>query len=146
MTKHMMGAALVACVIALISVPLTAQNSVQTAGVKTQAGAKDTNVKTDNALNSPDQKIAAPERKGGPKAKALTCNAHIDNQTPLYVRYYMNGDLEAIIGPYGDYYPAYTLGNAVLYAKAVFPDGSFLSFGPRNYSCSGSDFTWTLTP
>lgn len=147
MARYAVWVVLVACVIALVALPMPAQNSVQTNGVKVQAGAKDTNIKNDNPLNSQDQKIAPPAKKGGPTAKAgWTCDGHIDNRTPYYVRYYMNGELEALIGPYGDYYPAYTHGNAVLYARAVFDDGSSLSFGPRTLACTGSDFTWSLTP
>ena len=147
MAKYLVCFLLVACALALVSVPVTAQNSFQTIGVKAKADAPDGNVKHDNITNSPDQKLAPPQKKGGPASKAgYTCDGHIDNRTGLYVRYYMNGELEAIIGPYGDYFPAYTHGSVVLYARAVFDDGSVLTFGPRNYSCVGSDFTWSLTP
>jgi len=147
MKKYLVCVALLACAIALVSLPVAAQNSFLTNGVKAKPDAADPNIKHDEVTNSPDQKVAPPQKKGGPASKAgYTCDGHIDNRTSLYVRYYMNGDLEAIIGPYGDYYPAYTHGNAVLYAKAVFEDGSVLTFGPRTYSCVGSDFTWSLTP
>jgi hypothetical protein len=132
-------------VIALVSVPLTAQNTIQTSGVKAQAGAKDSNIKNDNALNSADQKIAPPAKKGGPAAKGVYCELHIDNRTPYYVRFYMNGELGAIIGPFGDYYPDITSGLAVLYGRAVFDDGSAYTFGPRDYQCSGGSATWSLT-
>lgn len=147
MAKYLGCAVLVAFAIAMVSIPVTAQNSFQTNGVKAKASATDGNIKRDDVTNSMDQKLAPPQKKGGPASKAgYTCDGHVDNRTPLYVRYYMNGDLEAIIGPYGDYYPAYTHGTAVLYAKAVFDDGSVLTFGPRSYTCVGSDFTWSLTP
>jgi hypothetical protein len=146
MAKYFVLAVVIACVVVLVSVPMTAQK-FQTSGVKAQAGAKDANVKNDNPVNSPDVKKAPPPKKGGPAAKGgMYCDGHVDNRTPYYVRYYMNGDLEAIIGPYGDYYPAYTHGTAVLYGKVVFDDGSVSTFGPREYVCTGNDFTWTLAP
>jgi hypothetical protein len=147
MGKYLVWAALVICIAALVSIPLAAQN-VENSGVKAQANAQDTHVKNSNPTNSPDTKIAPPQKKGGPTAKGPwgTCILHIDNHTGLIVQFYFNGVLDGVIGPWGDFYPSITQGNAELYARAVFDDGSVLTFGPRDYHCSGADFTWTLTP
>ena len=148
MGKYLVRFMLAACFAALVSIPLAAQNnSAENKGVKGQANAQDANVKNNNSTNSPDTKIAPPERKGGPKAKGPwgTCTLHIDNRTGFIVQFYFNGTLDGLIGPWGDLYPSITQGNAQLYARAVFDDGSSLAFGPREYHCSGGDFTWSLT-
>ena len=148
MTKYLLRAALVACIAALVSIPMTAQNTADTSGVKGQAKAQDSNIKDNSTTNSPDQKIVPPPGKGGPQAKGPwgTCVLHIDNHTPYYVQFYFNGDLDGVIGPWGELYPDITPGMAQLYARAVFNDGTVLTFGPREYRCNGGDFRWTLTP
>jgi hypothetical protein len=148
MSKHLLRALLVACITGLVSFPILAQGTVETSGVKGQANSKDAHIKTSNATNSADQKIVPPPSKGGPTAKGPygTCTLHIDNHTPLFVNLYMNGEFAGTVGPYGDLYPNITPGMAELYARAVFDDGSVLTFGPRDYRCSGSDFVWRLVP
>jgi len=132
---------------ALVSIPLAAQ-TVSTKGVKGAAVAKDPNVNTTNMMNSDHPNIAAPEKKGGPKSRGLggTCDIHVDNHTPYYVQFYFNGNPAGVLGPWGDLYPNITQGNAQLYARAVFSNGQVMTFGPRALTCTGSDFTWTLTP
>lgn len=146
MRKHLTRALVVACIIGLVSFPIAAQNTAETSGVKGKANAKDTHVKSSDATNSSDQKIVPPPGKGGPKAKGPwgTCTLHIDNHTPFYVTAYVGGYVVGVVGPWGDLYPNITPGIAELYARAVFDDGTVLTFGPREYQCSGNDFVWKL--
>jgi hypothetical protein len=146
MRKYLLCAAIL-CLTAMVSAPLTAQ-TVSTKGVKGSASAKDPNIQSDNVKNPLHPNIAAPEKKGGPKSRGLggTCDIHVDNHTPYYVQFYFNGQLTGVLGPWGDLYPNITQGNAQLYARAVFDNGSVMTFGPRALTCTGSDFTWTLTP
>jgi hypothetical protein len=148
MTKYLVRTALVACIATLISIPLAAQNPAEDSGAKGQANTQDTHIKNSNPTNSPDQKIAPPPSKGGPKAKGAwgTCDLHIDNRTGLIVQVFFQGNLVGVVGPWGDLYPNITPGVAELYARAVFDDGSVLTFGPREYRCNGRDFTWSLVP
>ena len=100
-------------------------------------------------MNAPDQKIIGPASKGGPRAKGpYDCHLHVDNHTALYVDFYFNGAPAGSMGPWGDLYPQITEGHASLYARAVFNDGSSVTFGPRDYVCTGDDnrYTWTLNP
>jgi hypothetical protein len=148
MAKYLVRVALVTCIAVLVSLPMAAQNTAETSGVKGQADTQDSHIKSNSLANSPDQKIVAPQSKGGPQAKGPwgTCNIHIDNHTPYIVQFYFNGDLDGVMGPWGDLYPNITQGVAELYARAVFDDGTVLTYGPREYRCSGGDFRWTLTP
>lgn len=145
MKRSMSWAAMVGMAV-LISVPLAAQ-SVSTAGVKGQAGS-DPHVKSDSANNPEHPKVPAPPSKGGPKSRGLngTCNIHVDNRTPYYITFYFDGNPAGALGPWGDLMPNITQGVAEIYAKAVFTNGSVLTFGPRDLRCTGGDFTWTLTP
>jgi len=139
--------AAVVCIAALVSIPLAAQN-VATSGVKGSSSDKDTHIKSEKAVNSVDQKIPAPEKKGGPKSRGLngTCNIHVDNRTPYYVTFYFDGQPAGALGPWGDLLPNITQGVAQIYARATFTNGSVLTFGPRDLRCTGGDFTWTLNP
>ena len=139
--------AAIVCVAVLVSIPLAAQ-SVSTSGVKGKAGGSDPHIKSNSMNNSESPKIPAPPKKGGPKSRGLngTCNIHVDNRTPYYITFYFDGQPEGALGPWGDLMPNITQGVAEIYAKAVFTDGSVLTFGPRDLRCTGGDFTWTLTP
>jgi hypothetical protein len=147
MGKHLIRAAFVACIATLLSIPMAAQKAAENSGVKAQANVPDTHVKNDSPTNSLGQKIAPPPSKGGPKAKGPwgTCNVHVDNRTGLIVYFYFQGTREGVVSPWGDLYDNITPGVAELYGRAVFDDGSELTFGPRQYRCTGDDFTWTLT-
>lgn len=135
------------CMMALVSIPVTAE-SAASKGANASASARDNNIRSDNMMNSKNSMVAAPENKGGAKSRGLngTCNIHVNNKTGYYVTFYFNGDVAGALGPWGDLYPNSTEGRGVLYARAVFNDGSVMTFGPQNFTCTGSDFTWTLTP
>ncbi len=146
MNKRFVWAAAL-CLTALLSIPAMAQG-VSAKGIKKAASANDLNIHNDSLVNSMNSAVPAPASKGGFSARGLngTCNIHVNNKTGYYITFYFNGNAAGAIGPWGDLYPTSTEGNAVLYARAVFTDGSVLTFGPQNFTCTGTDFTWTLTP
>lgn len=148
MQKQLLRILVFACMTALVSFPIAAQNSSESSGVKGQANAQDTHIKKGSSTNSPDQKVVPPASKGGPAAKGPwgTCNVHIDNRTPFIVEVYVSGEYAGAVGPWGDLYPNVTPGIVELYARALFSDGSVLTFGPQDYRCSGNDFRWRLNP
>ncbi|HLJ78478.1 MAG TPA: hypothetical protein VKT75_13735 [Acidobacteriaceae bacterium] len=145
MRKHWLWTA---CMAVALPVSVAAQNAVTTSGNKADASAPDTHIRSNSLTNSTDQKIAPPPSKGGPTAKGPygTCTVHVDNGTGYIVQFYFNGSLAGVMGPWGDLYPNITPGKAELYARAVFDDGTVLTFGPREFLCSGTDLHWTLTP
>ena len=147
MKKNLAWLAMLCITAAIVSAPLVAQ-TVSDKGVKKSKGAHDVNIQSDEMMNSEHPDIAAPESKGGMKRRGLggTCNIHVDNHTPYYVTFYFNGNATGAIGPWGDLYPNITQGNAALYARAVFTNGTVLTFGPRAFTCTGTDFVWTLAP
>lgn len=150
MKNYLVRGVAIACVAALTALPMAAQKSVsmKSKGVQAQAGAKDTHINSDSMMNTPGQKFVAPASKGGPAAKGPGCQLRVNNSTAWYVQFYFNGNPLGTIGPWGDYYPSITLGNAQLYGRAVFTNGTVFTFGPVNYNCviNGSTYTWTLNP
>ncbi len=130
------------CFAALVSIPASAE-SASTKGVKAAASSHDKNIRSDAMANSFSHPAAAPAKSRGLNG---TCNVRVANDTGYYVTFYFNGYAAGAIGPWGALTPNITEGNAVLYARAVFTDGSVLTFGPRDLTCTGTDFTWTLTP
>jgi hypothetical protein len=145
MMKYLMRMGLIVSLAALVALPLAAQNNnVITDGAKGGLASSDSNVKSSNMTNSMDQNIVPPASKGGPKAKGVDCEIHVDNHTPYYIQFYVNGEAGGVIGPWGDLYPDITGGYAQLYARAVFNDGSIIRFGPRDLQCTGTDYVWTL--
>lgn len=132
----------VLCIAAMFSMQSTAEN-VTSKGVKGQGNAPDANIHNENMQNSPGHAVPAPVKSRGLNG---TCDIRVSNQTGLYVQFYFNGNPVGTIGPWGVYTPNISEGNAALYARAVFTDGSVLTFGPRALTCVGGDFTWTLTP
>ena len=146
MSKYFVRAALVACLSTLIAVSVAAQDDThfKTNGVKSQAANPDNNIKSDSDVNSDDQRIPAPEAKGGPKAKGLGCEVVVDNRTPYKIQVFMNGDFSGMVSQWGGGSMYLTSGVAFLYGRAVFDDGSVLTFGPRQFRCGTGVFTWTL--
>ena len=105
MSKYFVRAALVACLSTLVAISVAAQDtsSFKSDGVKSQASGPDSNIKNNSALNSEDQKIPAPESKGGPKAKGgAACVIDVNNETPYIVGVYMNGDYEGTVARWGN--------------------------------------------
>jgi hypothetical protein len=132
---------------ALVSNTAMAENA-SSKGAKGLGGTPDSNILNSNMVNSKNSMVEAPESKGGAKSRGLngTCNIHVNNSTALYVTFYFNGVAAGALGPWGDLYPNSTEGRGTLYARATFTDGSVMTFGPRDFTCTGTDFVWTLTP
>lgn len=146
MLKQIVRAALVCCFSTLLAISVAAQDNSgsKSDSVKAPALQTDTNIKSNSAVNSEDEKIPAPESKGGPKAKGGGCMIHVNNETPWIVSVYLGGEYEGTVSRYGDGYMPITSGFAVLYARADFDDGSVRTFGPREFRCIGGSYTWTL--
>jgi hypothetical protein len=113
-------------------------------GVRSRGSAdNDPNIKTKEGLNDPAKDMPAPANKGGEKTRAMACSIDFDNYTPWLLQLFIDGNYVGVVGPYGDqlfYDPNMA---ASLYARALFTDGSVLTWGPRTISCNGS-YTWRL--
>ena len=146
MLKQIVRVALVSCFSILLAISVAAQDNSgsQSNAVKAPASQTDPNIKSNSAVNSEDQKIPAPESKGGPKAKGGGCFIRVDNRTSLFINIYMNGGFEGTVAPWGDGVFTITSGYAELYGRANFDNGTYDYFGPREYRCTSGTFTWTL--
>lgn len=85
----------------------------------------------------------APEKKGGPKARAALADLHVDNWTGWYLNIYVDGIYAGQVGPYGDIWFYVVAGTHTLYAKAVFHD---LRWGPQTTRITELGYDWQLIP
>jgi hypothetical protein len=125
------------------------EKKVKTADVKSQKSrgeGKDENIKSKSASNDPKVKMPAPPSKGGEKARgSYYATVTVDNFTPYKVQIYANGSYIGMVSAYGTSVTYSTPGQATLYGRADFDDGSVLTWGPSTYSFSaGEDFTWNV--
>src|SRR6266849_4222448 len=74
-----------------------------------------------------------------------TCVVHVDNRTGWIINVWIDGHLRGVVGGGGDLYVATGNGATTFYARADFDNGTYVPWGPRSFTCSGS-YTWTLWP
>ena len=67
----------------------------------------------------------------------------IDSRVDLIVKIYVDGNFVGTVSPWGDACGYYGSGDHRLYARAVFTDGSYQSWGPVSGDAS-SGFRWTI--
>jgi hypothetical protein len=118
-----------------------------TAGAKSRGAATtDENIKKARGPNEANgAAVPAPATKGGAGTRGSVSVVHLDNWTNYVIDLYVNGEFCATSGPWGDAYCLVTPGNAVLYGKATFTDGSSITWGPRATYVDGT-YDWKLTP
>jgi hypothetical protein len=152
-SKQTLVAGIVVCVLggAMLAAAGEPQKPAAETGVLVSKAARsrgagaDENIKKDSPVNDAKAQVQAPPDKGGAKSRGMLCRFHVDNRTQWKIQIFVNGQLDGLVGPYGDAYGTYTEGNMLLYARALFDDGSVLTWGPRTAVCQG-DFSWTLEP
>ena len=113
---------------------------------KSKSGA-DANVKSTSAQND-SKKAAEPAIQKGGKTRGYgpyTCVVHVDNRTGWIINVWIDGHLRGVVGGGGDLYVATGNGATTFYARADFDNGTYVPWGPRSFTCSGS-YTWTLWP
>jgi hypothetical protein len=120
--------------------------SAEVKSQKSRGEGKDENIKSKSVSNDPKAKMEAPPSKGGEKSRGSAyANITVDNYTPYKVQIYANGSYIGLVSGYGTAVTYSTPGQATLYGKADFDDGSSLSWGPSTYNFAGGDnFTWNL--
>lgn len=118
---------------------------VVTRGHKGRGQGADPNIRHKSEANDPNVKPAPPAAKGGPKARGSVCGIVVDNWTPWKVQLYVDGDYQGLISPYGALSDVVFTGPVVVYARADFTDGTYTSWGPQTFQCSGQGiYRWKL--
>ena len=120
--------------------------SAEVKSQKSRGEGKDENIKNKSASNDPKAKMEAPPSKGGEKSRgAYYANITVDNYTAYKVQIYANGSYIGLVSGYGTAVTYSTPGQATLYGRADFDDGSTLTWGPSTYNfAAGDSFTWNL--
>ncbi len=110
-------------------------------GATSKGNAKDPNINNDKITNSKDSKAQPPASKGG-TAKGAPCEVQLDNWTQWIVKIYIDGEYHGTIGGYDESYTYAVPGRVKVYARADFDDGSYLYWGPRDYSCGPNEYVY----
>ena len=114
-------------------------------GHKARGQGADPNIKRKSDLNDAATQLPPPAAKGGPKVRGDLCGIVADNWTPWKVQFYLNGDLQGMISPYGALSGVTFSGPTVVYARADFTDGTYTTWGPQTFQCSGEGiYRWKL--
>jgi len=100
-------------------------------------------IKNDDGKNTQGHAKELPVAKGGKKTRASTSVVHFDNHTGWIIRCYVDGDYVGSMDGGGDLYVYVSSGTHTLYARALFDDGSELTWGPDDESVYGT-FTYKL--
>jgi hypothetical protein len=112
---------------------------------RTRGGSADANVRRDdapNALNKPatTEPAGKSTRGGSASEPGQLC---VDSRVDLYVKIYIDGQYVGTVSPWGDSCGYYGGGDHTIYARAVFTDGSYSSWGPVTGN-TGPGFRWTI--
>ncbi len=110
---------------------------VVTRGHKSRGQGADPNIRHKSEVNDPGASLAPPAAKGGPKSRGSACGIVVDNWTPWKVQFYLDGDFQGVISPYGALSGVAFTGPTVVYARADFTDGTYTSWGPQTFQCAG---------
>ncbi len=69
----------------------------------------------------------------------------IDSRADLIIKIYVDGNFAGTVSPWGDSCGHYGPGDHRVYARAVFADGSYSSWGPLVVDATPG-FRWTVKP
>lgn len=114
-----------------------------TDGSTSKGSSKDSNISEDEAPNSKSNKPEPPSSKGGTsKGSSRGCEVQLDNWTAWRVKVYVDGKFQGTMIPYGQSYTYAVPGRVKVYARADFDDGTYLYWGPRDYSCGPNQYVY----
>ena len=112
---------------------------------RTRGGGGDPNVRSDDALNVPNQ-TPAPEPLGKSTRAVTPVDAGqicVDSRVDLTVKIYVGGGYVGTVSPFGDSCGFYGAGERRVYARALFTDGSTAAWGPMTVDATHG-FRWTI--
>jgi hypothetical protein len=121
----------------------TKSKVVELKATKPTTRGEDPNIKSDTETNDPKSNLAAPEQKGGAKTRGGGyCEVRFDNRTRWFVKLFVDGVYRGTLSPFGDSIAYTGAGATRVYARAEFDDGSYLYWGPSDYSCYSGEYIY----
>lgn len=120
---------------------------VTSTSTRTRGSEADPNVRVDEAAN-PLDKPPTPEPPGKSTRGATRVDPGyicIDSRADLIIKIYVNGSFAGTVSPWGDSCGHYGPGEHRVYARAVFADRSYSSWGPMVVDATPG-FRWTVKP
>jgi hypothetical protein len=125
-----------------------ASDTIKVTGTMMKAGTADPNIKKMETTNDPKAADAKPPAHRGASTRGFgpgVCGVVIQNYRNLKIMVAVDGTWRGTLGPWDDGIVYTGNGATTLYAKAVFTDGSYLSWGPTVVNCpSGGRHYWEL--
>lgn len=97
-------------------------------------GTTDANITQKRGMNSMNKKDKGMTRGTGQK----TCTVYLTNNTDYEIDIYIDGKYRGTTGESGTTYATTGSGSTRVYARADFEDGSYLYWGPSNYTCGNN--------
>ncbi len=122
--------------------------SAKDTAMKSRGAGADSNIKKNEVQNDLGNATMTAPNKSETKSRGqgyYVCAVHVDNHVALYINIYLDGNLVGLVGPGGDLYIRTGNGASSLYGRALFTDGSSLSWGPRAFDCE-VEYTWQILP
>jgi len=150
--RHLMAIAVTAVALAALPRDTWAQgSSEERAATSRGAAAEDENIRVRAGVNvrgGPAEPAPADKAPAGTMSRgANECRVQFDNRSSLFVATYAEGAYRGELPPWGDVYTFVIAGQARLYARATFTDGSVSTWGPRLVECpAGGTYKWMLFP
>jgi len=107
---------------------------------------EDPNVKEAEGVNTRGEgtQLPGPPDKTGEQTRQALCAVMFDNYTNLWVHTYVDGRYAGQMRPWGELHTFAIAGPTILYARAIYRDGSYDHWGPTKVSCS-TGFRWRLS-
>jgi len=105
----------------------------------------DPNIKEESQVNTAGQEAVGPESKGGKsdaRGAGRLCRVAFDNYTQWRIKVFVDGTYRGLVGPYGDGTTFTLPGPTRVYARADFDDGSYLYWGPKDYTCLSGQYIY----
>lgn len=141
----LLGVVLVAGAAVVLTAERAKEQVVTAKAQRARGTGADENIKKDSVLNDPAVKPPAPAAKGGEKTRGILCGVLLDNWTPWYVKFYVDGVHWGAAGPWGEVSGLAFAGGTRAYARADFTDGTVYSWGPQVFNCQRDEvYRWKI--
>jgi hypothetical protein len=141
----LLGVVLVAGAAAVLAGEQAKEQVVTSKAQRARGAGADENIKKDSLVNDPKVAPPAPPSKGGEKTRGILCGVVLDNWTPWYVAFYVDGVAWGVAAPWGEASGMAFAGGTRVYARATFVDGTYVYWGPQVFSCARDEvYRWKI--
>ncbi len=140
-----LGLVLIAWALPALAADPPTEKVVEAKAQKARGGGADENIKQESVTNDPAVKTPPPANKGGEATRGQLCGVWLDNYTPWYIKFYVDGIYWGTSAPWGEVSGLAFAGATRVYARADFLDGSAFTWGPQVFYCERDEvYRWKV--